>query len=86
LLQWCDRNNEEFDYLLELNAIADTCKRMQQQGLMATMLVTPTSPSTATTPTQQSPMPLTQRCCDNENLDLSLVINELVKACDRMQQ
>ncbi len=51
------------------------------------MMVTPTIQPTTTTPTQQSPTPLMQWCnCDNEDFDFSLAINELIKACDRMQQ
>ncbi len=48
-------------------------------------MVIPAIQPTAVTPTQQSPMPLTQWChCDNE--DFSLVINDLTKACNCMQQ
>jgi len=87
LIQWCNCNDKEFDYSLELDAITNACKRMQQQWPMATIPFTPTSPSTATTPTQQSPMPLTQwYTCDNENLDFSLAIDKLIEACNCMQQ
>jgi len=84
---WCNCNNEDFDYSSELNAIAEACEHMQQWWPTATTMVPPTIQPTTMTPTQQSPMPLMQWCrCDDEDLDFSLAINDLVEACDHMQQ
>jgi len=53
---------------------------------MATMMATPTTQPTATTPTQQSTSPLPQWfTCDDEDF-FSSVIDKLVEACNCMQQ
>jgi len=52
---------------------------------MATTTAAPPTQSTATIPTQQSPTPLMQ-WCKYDDEDFSSVIEELVEACDRMQQ
>jgi len=86
LTKWCDRNDEEFDYSSELDAIADACERMQRRPTAATT-ETPTTTSNATTHTQQSPLPMLPRSTsDDEELDFSSVIDALVIACNRMQQ
>ncbi len=53
---------------------------------MATTMAAPITQPTATNPTQQSTSPPLQRCpCDDEDL-FSSAIDDLVEACDRMQQ
>jgi len=85
LSQWCDRNDEDFDYSSELDELAAACERMQRRPTATTMAAPITQP-TATNPTQQSTSPPLQQCpCDDEDL-FSSAIDDLVEACDRMQQ
>jgi len=85
LTKWGDRNDEDFDYSSELDAIVEACKHMQRRS--TTTMDTPTIPSNATIPIQQSPIPTPQQCNHNdEDLDFSSVIDALVDACNRMQQ
>jgi len=85
--KWCDRTDEDFDCSSELEALAEACERMQQRWPTATPTEPPTIPPLATILPQQSPTPMTQRSsCDDEAFDLSSAIDELVEACDRMQQ
>jgi len=85
--KWCDRTDEDFDCSSELEALAEACERMQQRWPTATPTEPPTILPLATILPQQSPTPMTQRSnCDDEAFDLSLEIDELVEACERMQQ
>jgi len=87
LTKWCNCTNEALDYLSELNAIVEACKCMQQWWPTAATMEPPTIQPITMTPTQQSPTPLMQWYkCDDKDFDFSLVIDKLIKACNRMQQ
>jgi len=86
MTKWCDRNDENFDSLSELDAIVEACERMQRRSTTATTTAAPTTQPTATTSTQQFPSPSPQQCTCNDEDPLSSAIDDLVAACDRMQQ
>jgi len=86
LAKWCDCNDEDFDYSSELDTMAEVCECMQR-WLMATTVVTPTTPSTAMNPSQQSLMPLPHWCDhDDEDGDHPSEIDELITECGCLQQ
>jgi len=82
--KWCGRNNKNFDYSLELDALTEACKRMQQWP-MATP-VTPTILPTAMNHSQQSLMTLLQWCNrDNEDDNHPSAIDKLSAECNGLQ-